>query len=399
VDVFGEQVRGYYLAMDGIMQKNVWRPAGRLLSLCAGLSLGLLAGCDRSEDVRSYTIEKTDDHHVSRLLTGPENPPAQNQSDAAELSNAELLQSVQWTIPAQWHQESNPRRMILAVFHPNNREHKPDIEVSSFSGDVGGVLANVNRWRQQIGLPPVSDETLHEHIEFINTQGSFGGMIDAHNPQTGRRTVAVIIQVGTERSWFIKATGDDALVTDQKQLIRQFAESFRFVRPGAVEAQAPVAASTETAPAAVVRPALPGDIAYSIPSNWQAQPVASAMLHAMFESTSDKGKAVVTVSRLNGDGGGLLPNINRWRGQVGLQPVASLAMQPVSILEVQGSQATLVDLTGAEGSFAGQRMLMGVVTRPQETWYFKLTGSNDVAEEQKAQFISVIESARFQEGR
>lgn len=379
------------------MQKSVWRPVGRLMSLCAGLGLFLLAGCDRAEDVRSYTIEKKDDHHVSRLLTGPETSPEQNQPPKAGQTDVSPLATVQWTVPAQWHQESNPRPMILAVFHPNTREHKPDIEVSSFAGDVGGVLANVNRWRQQIGLPPVTEETLHEHIEFINTQGSFGGMIDALNPQTGRRTIAVIIQVGTERSWFIKASGEDALVAGQKQTIRQFAESFRFVRPGAASEQ-PAATNAPSQPAAAASGDAQG-ITYDKPASWQAQTPTSSMLLAMYESTSARGNAVVTVSRLNGDGGGLLPNINRWRGQLGLEPVTSLAMQPVSILEVAGSQATLVDLTGTADNFAGQRMLMGVITRPGETWYFKLTGSAEVAEEQKAQFISVIESARFQEGR
>jgi hypothetical protein len=33
------------------------------------------------------------------------------------------------------------------------------------------------------------------------------------------------------------------------------------------------------------------------------------------------GKAEVTVSAFPGDTGGLLANLNRWRGQIGLEPV------------------------------------------------------------------------------
>ena len=35
-----------------------------------------------------------------------------------------------------------------------------DLIVTKFPGDVGGVLANVNRWRKQIGLQPIGDDEL-----------------------------------------------------------------------------------------------------------------------------------------------------------------------------------------------------------------------------------------------
>ncbi len=372
-----------------------------------GLSALLLAGCDRADDVRSYTVEKKDDHHVSPLLGGPGNPPQDQQATGPQVSP---LERVQWTMPEGWHQERNPRPMILAVFHPNSN-HKPDIEVSAFPGDVGGVLANINRWRNQIQLPPITDAVLHEHIDILNTQGSFGGMMDAVNPQTGRRTIAVIIQDGQGMSWFIKATDADALVSAQKAAIKQFAESFRFVTPGSPQAQGHQHTHTHPAPAAAAqtptaaRPAAPAysgldAITFTTPSHWKMDATPPSMLLAGYDSTTPAGVARVTIARLHGDGGGLLPNINRWRGQIGLPPVPSLAMQPVALLEVPGAQVTLVDLAGAaEGSFAGQRILMGVIARPGETWYFKLTGDNAVADEQKASFIAAIESIRFKEGQ
>ena len=39
-----------------------------------------------------------------------------------------------------------------------------DISVTTFPGDVGGELMNINRWRQQIGLSPISIDSLDEHI-------------------------------------------------------------------------------------------------------------------------------------------------------------------------------------------------------------------------------------------
>ena len=34
-----------------------------------------------------------------------------------------------------------------------------DFSITSFPGDVGGLLANVNRWLGQIGLPPTDQKT------------------------------------------------------------------------------------------------------------------------------------------------------------------------------------------------------------------------------------------------
>ncbi len=50
-----------------------------------------------------------------------------------------------------------------------------------------------------------------------------------------------------------------------------------------------------------------------------------------------------------GDGGGLLANFNRWRGQLGLGPVteADLAKE-VQPLDLPGGKASVADITGQD---------------------------------------------------
>ena len=43
--------------------------------------------------------------------------------------------------------------MVLASYNISAKEGSPTVTVSMFPGDVGGVLANVNRWRGQLGQP------------------------------------------------------------------------------------------------------------------------------------------------------------------------------------------------------------------------------------------------------
>ena len=42
----------------------------------------------------------------------------------------------------------------------NDQDNSVDISITSSPGDVGGLLANVNRWIGQIDLPPINDASL-----------------------------------------------------------------------------------------------------------------------------------------------------------------------------------------------------------------------------------------------
>ena len=59
---------------------------------------------------------------------------------------------------------------------------------------------------------------------------------------------------------------------------------------------------------------------------------------------ADGQSAEIAVSVFPGDVGGLMANINRWRGQIGLGPVAPDEIAGItSDLEVNGTKATVVD--------------------------------------------------------
>lgn len=125
------------------------------------------------------------------------------------------------------------------------------------------------------------------------------------------------------------------------------------------------------------------------PAGWAKDPGASSVVAAAYTGTSDAGSARITATSLFSDGGGLLANINRWRGQLQLDPVESLDKQPTREV-VPGVKA--VDLTDASGS---QRMIVAVVDEPggNRTWYFKLTGSVGGVEVQREAFDRFVKHA------
>jgi hypothetical protein len=102
--------------------------------------------------------------------------------------------------------------------------------------------------------------------------------------------------------------------------------------------------------------------------------------------------AEITVTPLPGEAGGLLQNINRWRGQVKLDPLTEGQLQEFPKVDVDGASAAVID-TG-EGA-GGRRIVGAVVPHGGGTWFFKMTGPSAVVEKQKSHFTDFLKSVKF----
>ena len=105
----------------------------------------------------------------------------------------------------------------------------------------------------------------------------------------------------------------------------------------------------------------------------------------------------VNVSKSPGDGGGLLANVNRWRSQLGLGPVAEADLpSQVQSLDLPGGKASLADISGQDAE-TGQkaRLLAAVVSRPGGTWFYKLMGDAPVVQQEKDAFLKFVQSVKY----
>jgi hypothetical protein len=130
-----------------------------------------------------------------------------------------------WTVPAKWV-EGAPRAMVFKTYAiAGEGAGKAEVTVSFFSGSVGGVLANVNRWRGQIGLPPVDESQLAAITESLTVQNSKATLVDLKGPEAnGQRMIAAIVPHG-DNTWFYKLTGDAGVVAGQRETFVQFVKS------------------------------------------------------------------------------------------------------------------------------------------------------------------------------
>jgi len=94
-----------------------------------------------------------------------------------------------------------------------------DLSITAFPGDVGGLLANLNRWRGELQLAPltpadlptatVTVPTADPALKFlvVDIAGTPGG--------TPTRTIGAILSVGSD-TYFFKLKGPDATVATAK---------------------------------------------------------------------------------------------------------------------------------------------------------------------------------------
>lgn len=172
---------------------------------------------------------------------------------------------------------------------------------------------------------------------------------------------------------------------------------------------APYVPPAPMGPAADPQASGPG-VTWDVPEGWQPATGGSGMAMASFDvpgiaggsdesgGSGGSGPARVTVTPLSGQAGGVLANINRWRGQVGLGPIEKIEDQPMTGVHVDHAAAGLIDLTAPEGvSARTERMLVVLVPRQQQnqTWFFKMTGPNDTVTQHKEGFIGFVESVTF----
>jgi hypothetical protein len=197
------------------LRKNTFRVALALAALGA-------AACGR-DDVTHFRVEKA-----------PAAAPAATPAAAAMPAMAGDVPPppapegprLRWTLPKGWT-ESAGGSMRFATFTPPVGG-KIDGSVVVLPGPAGGELANVNRWRGQIGLPPLDGEALAAARRVVQASAGPLKVYDFTNEAApGSRLVAALTESGGN-TWFVKLTGDAAAVGAARADFMKLLGSLRF---------------------------------------------------------------------------------------------------------------------------------------------------------------------------
>ncbi|MGH7192651.1 MAG: hypothetical protein ACREJM_03850, partial [Candidatus Saccharimonadales bacterium] len=347
--------------------------------------LACLPGCEKPEEIRHYTISTQDaiDQLAGGRVSGDVAAPAEpsrmlaaavlrpkqawffkltGPEDAVAAQDApfrEFLKSLRfgddesppdWTLPHGWSQRpgSAMRYATLEI------DAEPPLEVSVTTlgreegADSAYLLANINRWRGQMGLADLDAGQLEKQTEPIVVEGGKVTLVDL----IGR----------------MKAGGP---------MMSGGAASAPFASGGSRGSAGPSPLDHDSTPREPATNGAP-DLRYETPDGWKEQP-ASGFRLASFQVSDGDQKAEVTIVVAGGD---LLANVNRWRGQIELEATTQEELdREAQSIDVGGRKGTYVELIGSK-----KTTLAAVVEAADRTWFITLKGDNDLARREADNF-------------
>jgi hypothetical protein len=148
----------------------------------------------------------------SASATTPAQPPSSDKPQ------------VKWEVPPGWS-PAPPAPMRYASFIVERNGEKADISVVTFTGEGGTDADNINRWRQQIGLPAAEASALNAMIVLVTAGGIKFSTVDLAG-ETARMLVGWTRRDG--RAWFFKMSGPKTVVEQEKAKFIAFLQSVRF---------------------------------------------------------------------------------------------------------------------------------------------------------------------------
>jgi hypothetical protein len=132
-----------------------------------------------------------------------------------------------WQVPAGWQEVPAGQFLVAKFTLTGDGGATAAVNVSSSPGDGGGLAANVNRWRGQLGLASIV-EVLTTPVQVSAGKASlvdFSGT-DARTSQAAR-LVGIVVSL-PDQTWFYKLMGDAKVVESQKDAFTKFVQGVKY---------------------------------------------------------------------------------------------------------------------------------------------------------------------------
>lgn len=231
-----------------------------------------------------------------------------------------------WTVPTRWI-ETPGNEHREASFRILTPKESLDLSVTKFPARTSPLLANVNRWRGQIGRNPISEAEL----KYVSEQ----------------------IEVDGQKADWVEMSGFRSRPREEK----------------------------------VEEGKQPWKVTYDTPTGW-SKTVAPLSQVSFFTDDKEEKRALVTLIPLPGPGGGLEFNVRRWRGQVGLDDASPAELEKIrqTKIPVADAEGIWVDSRNPGHIDPKKNRKIGIMFRspevPDYTWFITMTGPDEGVESQ-----------------
>jgi len=119
-----------------------------------------------------------------------------------------------WEAPKHWVAGKASSVRIASYLVKDEKGNELDFSITSFPGDVGGLLSNVNRWLSQVDLPKIENSTSSSLLSSFKLDDKEAHLLLAENTE---KTIYGALLFGPSQSWFFKIMGDTSLAKVEKE--------------------------------------------------------------------------------------------------------------------------------------------------------------------------------------
>jgi len=383
--------------------KSRQTPRSGLWLACVIVAAAAAGSVTAGEKIQVYRVPKE-----TAQLNVPSGHSAEDGHNHAPAANPHAMRAtpkVTYTMPEGWREAGAGDMRVAGFTITGTNGQTAQVAITPLPGMAGRETLIVNMWRQQVGLNELTGDEADKQLTTVDIGGVPGKMFDMAGKSATGETIRIVTAMAHrgEMSWFYKLQGDDGLVEAQKPNFVAFLKSVKIEEAPAADLPAghPPLARPGTMAGAVTeqRPPKPreGGPTWTVPNGWK-EIDGGQFLFTKFVIAGDAGaQATVNVSMSAGDGGGLLPNVNRWRGQLGQGAWSEAELQKSALqIDVTGGKATYLELKGADGNTEKPAATLGAqVVRNGQTWYYKLMGEPALVAAQKENFLSFVKGVKY----
>jgi hypothetical protein len=197
--------------------------------------LGMAATDNERLEKESLAIPLADGNTARVVVLAAEVADAGDAVAEAPLELKKLEAPTGWTDRGA----GGERRASLAV---GEGEKSLDISITSFSASreqMANPIANINRWRMQLGLASATPDAIADSAKEVRVSGYRGVYVEIFAPDEATATKATFAAMfrGGPDVWFVKLTGDAELAKRERDNFKKLLDSIRLEQAGQEQPQ------------------------------------------------------------------------------------------------------------------------------------------------------------------
>lgn len=208
------------------------------------MALGITSGC-KDGDVQTYRLAKGSSETAAAPAAVPEMPhdhppvdgnasgsPAMTVMPGMAVPDEATRKNVTWKTPSGWKEQPASQMRVGSFLVRGKNGQDSDVSIVPLGGMAGTDIDNINRWRGQINLDPISPSELPNVLQKIKAGSrtvSFVSMVsrDALIEQKyKRRLMSAWFEEGGQ-IWFVKMLGEDSNVEAAKPALLELVGSMK----------------------------------------------------------------------------------------------------------------------------------------------------------------------------